>query len=113
MPPESIHQKTSDEGEQTLEDFLPDPQDWKEQIYGPDEVTTETLRMMLSPLMPLLSECQQLVITSVHGLNGAARLTEEESALSLRMTISQVRAHHTGALTVIKNHFAALRVVAA
>ena len=113
MPPESIHQKTSDEGEQTLEDFLPDPQDWKEQIYGPDEVTTETLRMMLSPLMPLLSECQQLVITSVHGLNGAARLTEEESALSLRMTISQVRAHHSGALTVIKNHFAALRVVAA
>jgi hypothetical protein len=76
-------------------------------------VTTETLRMMLSPLMPLLSECQQLVITSVHGLNGAARLTEEESALSLRMTISQVRAHHSGALTVIKNHFATLRVVAA
>ena len=113
MPPRSIHEKTLDGGEQTLEDLLPDPQDWEARIYGQDGVTADTLRIMLTPLMPLLSECQQLVIASLHGLNGATILTEEEAAPALKMTINQVRANHAGALAVIENHFRSRTVAAA
>jgi RNA polymerase sigma factor (sigma-70 family) len=113
MPPRSIHEKTLAEGEQTVEDLIPDPQDWETRVYGPDGVTAETLRIMLNPLMPLLSECQRLVIASLHGFNGAAILTEEEAASALKMTINQVRAHHAGALAVIENHFRSRTVAAA
>ena len=113
MPPMSIHEERSEDGEQTLEDLLPDQQDWKSQFYGPDGMTPDTLRTLLAPLMPLLSECQQLVMAAIHGLNDTPRLTEEEAAPALNMTINQIRAHHAGALLVIENHFRSGQIAAA
>jgi RNA polymerase primary sigma factor len=113
LAPKSIHASLNDEDEQTLESILPDPQDWREAAYGPDETRHEMLRTLLRPLLPMMNECQRNVMAAMHGVYGSRPLSEEEAAVALQLSPNQFRAHHAAALSVIERHFRALSTEAA
>jgi RNA polymerase primary sigma factor len=113
LAPTSIHAPLNDEGDQTLENTLRDPRDWREAVYGPDETRHEMLRTLLRPLLPMMNECQRNVMAAMHGVYGSRPLSEEEAAVALHLSPNQFRAHHAAALSVIERHFRALSTEAA
>jgi RNA polymerase sigma factor (sigma-70 family) len=113
LPPKSIHAPLNDEGDQTIENTLRDPRDWREAVYGPDETRREMLLTLLLPLLPMMNECQRNVMAAMHGVYGSRPLSEEEAAVALQLSPNQFRAHHAAALSVIERHFRALSTEAA
>jgi RNA polymerase primary sigma factor len=93
----SLDQKTGDEGEQTLGDFVPDPES-----LTPFYAKSETAGT-LDPYLEHLADAQRTVVAYVYGIGDCPQLSLKETAERLGLQQAEARRLHQSALRALRS----------